>query len=117
MHTSVVLAPADIVVICVLLVLILAAIACIKGFFQSGKAIKKHTGMIETTVQLDGMSCAMCEAHVNHALRTLNIHSVSSNCKTNRAVILADHPISEAQLHQVLDALGYRVVSVSTSDK
>lgn len=113
MRTSIVLAPADIVVICVLLGLVLAAVACIRGFFRNGKPNKKHTGMVETIVQLDGMSCTMCETHVNHAIRALNIRSVSSDCKTNRAVIVADHPVSETELHQVLDPLGYRVISVS----
>ncbi len=113
MRTSIVLAPADIAVIVVLLILVVAAIVCIKGFFHEAKPAKKQEGMIETVVQLDGMSCAMCEAHVNHAIRSLPVDHVSSDCKTNRAVILADHRVTEEELHRVLDPIGYRVISVS----
>ena len=50
--------------------------------------------MIRITVQVDGMMCGMCEAHVNDAVRKhLTVKKVTSNHKKKETVILTEQDI------------------------
>ena len=50
--------------------------------------------MIQTTVQVSGMACSMCEAHVNDAVRSaLNVKKVTSSHVKGETVILSDEPL------------------------
>ena len=45
--------------------------------------------MIRITVQVDGMMCGMCEAHVNDGIRrALPVKKVTSNYRRKETVIL-----------------------------
>ena len=55
--------------------------------------------MIQTTVQVSGMACSMCEAHVHDAVRTaLNVQKVTSFHVKGETVILSDEPLDEGKL-------------------
>lgn len=68
--------------------------------------------MTRTTVQIDGMMCAMCEAHVNDAVRAaFPVKKVTSSHTKGTAVILSDAPLDERALREAIGKTGYRVLS------
>ena len=68
--------------------------------------------MIQTTVQVSGMACSMCEAHVNDAVRSaLNIQKVTSSHTRGETVILSDKPLDEEALRAAIGATGYTVTA------
>lgn len=68
--------------------------------------------MIRTTVQIDGMMCAMCEAHVNDAVRAaFPVKKVTSSHTKGTAVILSDAPLDERALREAIGKTGYHVLS------
>ena len=72
--------------------------------------------MIRTIVNVDGMMCGMCEAHVNDAVRkALNVKKVSSSHSKGQTVILSEEPLDEAALRAAIDATGYEVKGVSAA--
>lgn len=74
--------------------------------------------MIETTVKIDGMMCAMCEAHVNDAVRAaLNVKKVTSSHRKGETVILSEHALSEDALRDAIEKGGYRVLKVSAEEQ
>lgn len=65
--------------------------------------------MIQTIVQVQGMACDMCQAHVNDAIRkAFRIRKVQSDHKKGQTVILSEEPLDEKALKTVIDATGYR---------
>ena len=69
--------------------------------------------MIETIVKVDGMMCGMCESHINDAVRShFQVKKVSSSHTKGRTVIQSQEPLDQAQLRQVIDATGYKVLDV-----
>ena len=64
--------------------------------------------MIRTTVQISGMTCGMCEAHINDAVRSaFPVKKVTSSRKNGETVILSEEPIDTEKLRQVINATGY----------
>lgn len=46
--------------------------------------------MIQTTVEVSGMACAMCEAHINDAIRrAFSVKKVSSSHTKGETIILS----------------------------
>lgn len=71
--------------------------------------------MVKLTLQVEGMACGMCEAHVNDAVRrNFAVKKVESSHAKGRTVILAEQPIDEGRLRDVIAALGYAVGTVQT---
>ena len=67
--------------------------------------------MIETIVKVDGMMCGMCEAHINDAIRShFQVKKVSSSHSKGQTVIRSQEALDQAQLRQVIDATGYKVL-------
>lgn len=65
--------------------------------------------MIKITVQVEGMMCAHCEAHVNNAVsKALNVEKVSSDHSKKQTVILAKEDIDDAKIHEVISTAGYK---------
>ena len=55
--------------------------------------------MWKYTVEVRGMMCAMCESHVNDAVRrALRVKSVRSSRAKNETVVLAEQALDEAKL-------------------
>lgn len=70
--------------------------------------------MLKITVQVDGMMCGMCEAHVNDAVRkAFPVKKVTSSHSKGETVILTENDIEEAALHSVINATGYEVKAVT----
>lgn len=69
--------------------------------------------MIRITVQIDGMMCGMCEAHVNDAIRrTLPVKKVASDRKRKETVILTEQDIPDSRLESVITESGYTFLGV-----
>lgn len=68
--------------------------------------------MVKITVQVDGMQCGMCEAHVNDAIRkAFPVKKVTSSHSKKQTVILAVQEIPEEQIKEVIDNTGYTFLS------
>ncbi len=64
--------------------------------------------MIQTTVQVEGMACSMCEAHVNDAIRkAFPVKKVTSSAKKGTTVILSEEALDVAEVKRTIDATGY----------
>lgn len=71
--------------------------------------------MVRITVDIEGMACGMCEAHINEAVRnTFQVKKVSSSHTKKRTVIIAEKDIPEQELKNVIVKAGYDAVSVSS---
>ncbi len=72
--------------------------------------------MVQYTVVVEGMRCGMCEAHVNDAIRrAFPVRKLKSSHTKNETVFLADGPIDEARLRQVLGETGYTVGAITSA--
>ena len=69
--------------------------------------------MVRYIVEVVGMQCGMCEAHVNDAVRNaFQVKKVSSSHTKKQTVILANDTIDEEAIRNVIDNTGYKVLSV-----
>ncbi len=73
--------------------------------------------MKKITMKIDGMKCGMCETHVNNCVRTnFDVKSVKSSHLKNETEIVAENDISEADLKNIIERTGYKVLSVRSED-
>ena len=71
--------------------------------------------MVKITLDVEGMACGMCEAHINEAVRNaFQVKKVSSSHTKKQTVIIAEQDIPEQGLKDVVAKAGYDVVSVSS---
>ncbi len=69
--------------------------------------------MFEIKVQVDGMQCGMCEAHINNAVReAFKIKKVTSSQGKKQTIILSENDLDEDKLRKVIADTGYEVISV-----
>ena len=72
--------------------------------------------MIQTIVEVGGMACSMCEAHVNDAVRSaLNVKKVTSSHGKGETVILSDEPLDADKLREAINATGYQVGGITSA--
>ena len=70
--------------------------------------------MVKITMQVEGMSCGMCEAHVNEAIRkAFPVKDVTSSHSKRKTEILSDTPLDEEQLKAVVQSSGYSVTGIA----
>lgn len=70
--------------------------------------------MIKITLEVEGMACGMCEAHVNEAVRNaFPVKKVTSSHTKKQTIIIAEQDIPEQELKNAVAKAGYDVVSVS----
>ena len=71
--------------------------------------------MTKTTVQVGGMSCNMCESHVNEAVRkAFAVKKVTSSRKKNLTEIVSETPLDPDALRAVIAQTGYAVGDISS---
>ena len=69
--------------------------------------------MEKLTVEIDGMSCGMCDAHVNDLVRkNFNVKKVKANHSKGSAEIITEENITQEDLTKALAEMGYKVLSV-----
>lgn len=71
--------------------------------------------MIRTTLQIDGMMCGHCEAHVNDTIRqAFPVKKVESSHTKKETVILSEKPLDEEKLRAVIAQTGYTLGEIRT---
>ncbi|MCK8640966.1 heavy metal translocating P-type ATPase [Acinetobacter schindleri] len=70
-----------------------------------------NTRLYQTTVQIEGMTCASCVARVEKALKKIEgVVSAHVNLSTEKASISADHVIPCSEIIQKIERAGFKVV-------
>ncbi len=68
--------------------------------------------MYKTTIGIDGMSCGMCEAHINDAIRqNFKVKKVSSSHKDDETVVISKEELDENAVRNAIGNTGYTVTS------
>lgn len=71
--------------------------------------------MVKITLEIEGMSCGMCESHINDTVRRqFDVKKVSSSHSKGRTEIIAQNPLDEGKLRKTIGETGYTVTSVKT---
>ncbi|MBP3736799.1 MAG: cation transporter [Lachnospiraceae bacterium] len=72
--------------------------------------------MVKTVLDIEGMMCGMCEAHINDAIRnSFRVKKVTSSHRKNRTEIDSEEALDEAELKKVIDATGYTLRGIHVS--
>lgn len=69
--------------------------------------------MIKTIIGVGGMSCQMCEAHINESVRSVvpDAKTIRANRKPRQVVIVSEGVIDKAALQQAIVSQGYDFLS------
>ncbi len=71
--------------------------------------------MVKITLKVDGMSCGMCESHINDTVRRqFAVKKVSSSHSKGQTEIIAENAPDEDALRKAINETGYTVLSVET---
>ncbi|MCQ4022445.1 MULTISPECIES: heavy-metal-associated domain-containing protein [unclassified Ruminococcus] len=71
--------------------------------------------MIKITLDIEGMACGMCEAHVNDAVRqNFAVKKVTSSHSKGKTEIIAQSTLDEEKLKEVIGKSGYNVTAIHT---
>ncbi len=71
--------------------------------------------MIKITVEVEGMACGMCEAHINNAVRqNFVVKKVTSSHSKGKTEIIVQAPLDEERLKKVIGNSGYTVTGIHT---
>ena len=77
------------------------------------KEEKENKKMTEITVNVEGMMCGHCEAHVNKAIReAFQVEDVVSSHEKGTTVIKAQEKLDEEKIRQVIKDAGYEVTGI-----
>lgn len=71
--------------------------------------------MIKMILEIEGMSCGMCESHINDIIRKcFSINKVSSSHIKGKTEIIADNPLDAEKLRKAICDTGYEVKTIKT---
>lgn len=71
--------------------------------------------MVKITLEIEGMACSMCEAHMNDAIRkAFSVKKVTSSRSKRRTEIISENEIAEADLRKVVESTGYKLISIKS---
>lgn len=69
--------------------------------------------MVKITLQIKGMSCGMCENHINDTIRKcFTVKKVSSSHKKGITEILSDEALDIGKLRKAIGEYGYEVLDI-----
>lgn len=69
--------------------------------------------MWKYTLQITGMACGMCEAHIRDVLRrTFPARRVSASRRKGEAVLFSARPLAEQALQAAIARAGYAVTGI-----
>lgn len=67
--------------------------------------------MNKITLQIDGMKCGMCEAHINDLFRkNIKLKKIKSSHKSGCTIIRCIDSIDEERIREILEPSGYRLI-------
>ena len=70
--------------------------------------------MIKTLIGIEGMSCGMCEAHINDVIRrNFNVESVKSSRKKKVTEVVSKESLDYDIIRNKIGETGYEVTSIS----
>lgn len=71
--------------------------------------------MVKMVLDIEGMSCGMCESHVNDAVRNaFKVKKVSSSHTDRKTEIICEEALDEEKLTKVIDETGYKLLGIHT---
>lgn len=79
-------------------------------FFKPKQIMRKKEKKMMKKMNIEGMMCAHCQAHVEKALNAIDGVKATVDLKNNCANIELDHDIEEAVLTKAVEEAGYKVV-------
>ena len=78
------------------------------------KENKENNGMTTITVNVNGMMCGHCEAHVNKAIKeAFGVEDVVSSHEKGTTVIQAPQKLDEDKIREVIKEAGYEVTGIT----
>lgn len=87
----------------------------------SGHAVKakvldeSQRKLFRTRVEVEGMMCGMCEAHVNDAVRkAIPVKKVSSSHTKGETIIITEGRPDTQRIQEAIDGTGYSVQSIES---
>ena len=86
------------------------------GYRGSGTEKVRCRSMIRTTMKIEGMMCAMCEAHICDAIRKTvpDAKKVTASRSRKEAAFLTEETPDAAALKAAIDATGYSCLGVES---
>lgn len=70
--------------------------------------------MEKMILEIDGMSCGMCEAHINDIIRKdFHVKKVKSSHMKGETEIITEEDIPDEDLKKAVGSMGYEVLSVT----
>lgn len=70
--------------------------------------------MIKATVNVEGMMCPHCEAHVNEAVKnTFGVEDVVSSHENKTTIFTAPEKVDEEKVRQTIKDAGYEVTGIT----
>lgn len=74
--------------------------------------------MYKYEIEIIGMMCSMCEAHVNDVIRkNLNVKKIKSNYKKKLTTFISEELVEEAQIKKLISSTGYEVRNIKYEKK
>ena len=71
--------------------------------------------MVKITLEIEGMSCGMCESHINDMIRRdFRVKKVSSSHRSGTTEIIAEQELDEEALRAAIGQTGYTMISMQT---
>ena len=71
--------------------------------------------MVKTILNIQGMSCGMCESHVNDTIRRqFAVKKVVSSHKKGQTEVISEEPLDEEILRHAISDTGYTVETIQT---
>ncbi len=72
--------------------------------------------MVKITLKIEGMSCGMCESHINDAIRRqFAVKKVSSSHRKGLTEMIAENPLDKEALKKAIDETGYTFLDMETA--
>ena len=69
--------------------------------------------MLKVTMKIDGMSCGMCEAHINDAIRKVfSVKKVTSSHRKGITELLIQDAVDTQLLKHAVEEFGYKVLDI-----
>ena len=81
---------------------------------ENKKENKENKGMTTITVNVTGMMCGHCEAHVNKAIQeAFGVQDVVSSHDAGTTIFSAPEKVDEDKIRQVIKDAGYEVTGIT----
>lgn len=69
--------------------------------------------MLKVTMKIDGMSCGMCETHINDAIRKVfSVKKVTSSHRKGITELLIQDAVDTQLLKHAVEEFGYKVLDI-----